>query len=257
MPGLLELQRAFAASLHDGGAGVEAWVMGDGLPPAARVRVYRNNVRALLEQALERTYPVLQRRVGENYFRQLAHFFRQAHPSRAGDLHEACRPFPAFLRGHLAEGPYAWLAELAALEWAVADAGVAASSPVVSANALVALSPDVLVRARMRFVSSLRLVAASVPLLEVWRANRTGAPDDPVDLGREPRNVVVHRGADGVQLRAVAQDEFEFIEALAGGAALGDAVDRSALTLDRLPAVLHWLFADGAVTAIDTEENRP
>lgn len=257
MPGLLELQRAFAAGLRDSAVGVEAWACGDGLPAAARLRIYRNNARALLEQALGRTYPVLQRRVGDDYFRQLAHYFRQAQPSRAGDLHEACRALPVFLRGHLAEGPYAWLAELAALEWAVADAGVAAASPVVSAIALAELAPDDLVRARMQLVPSLRLVAGSVPLLEVWRANRTDASDDPVDLAREPQHVVVHRGADGVQLRAVARDEFEFIEALAGGAALGDAVERSSLPIDGLPATLHWLFAEGAVAAIDPQEKAP
>ena len=250
MPGLLELQRAFATGLRDAGADVEDWAVGDGLPATARLRIYRNNARALFVQALERTYPVLQRRVGDDYFRQLAHYFRQAHPSRAGDLHDACRPFPAFLHGHLADGPYAWLAELAALEWVVADAGVAASSPVVSAHALSGLSPDVLVHARLRLVPSLRLVAGGAPLFDVWHANREGSSDAPVDLERGPQHVIVHRGADGVQLRAVARDEFEFIEALAGGAALGDALDRSALPLDRLPALLHWLFADGAVSAV-------
>ena len=254
MPGLLELQRAFAAGLRDDDAGAEAWVFGDGLPATARLRIYRNNARALLEQALERTYPVLQRRVGDDYFRQLAHYFRQAHPPRVGDLHEACRPFPAFLGGHLAETPYAWLAELAALEWAVADAGVAESSPTVSASVLAVLSPDALVNVRLGLVPSLRLVAGSVPLFEVWHANREGSSDAPVDLGRDPQHVIVHRGEDGVQLRAVPRDEFEFVEALADGAALGDALDRSALPVERLPALLHWLFAEGAVAAVGPTE---
>jgi len=70
---------------------MQAALTADGIAAEARLQVYRNNSRALFEQALRLTFPVVLRRVGDDYFRQLAHFHRAAHPSRSGDLHDVGR----------------------------------------------------------------------------------------------------------------------------------------------------------------------
>lgn len=250
MPALPELQRAFAAGLRGQPHDVDAWADGDAISAAARLRVYRNNSRAVFGQALEVTYPVLRERVGHDYFRQLAHFYRLACPSDAGDLHEAGRRFPGFLRSHLDGDPHGWLAELAALEWAVAEAGVAADSPVAGASALAGLAPECVAGVRLRFVPSLRLVSASVPVLTVWRSGQPGADRAAVDLGAGAEYVLVHRTADTVQLRGLQDTELGFVDAIARGATLEAAVEESALPLDRLPLLLHALFAEQAVAEV-------
>ena len=270
MPALRELQQAFAAGLRGdaragagagaderadvrAGAGADAdaaWACDDGIAAGARLQLYRNNSRALFRQSLELTFPVVRRRVGEDYFRQLADTFRCEHPSCAGDLHEVGRPWPAFLATRLAESPYAWLAELAALEWACADAAVAADAPPVDASVLAAIPVESLGDLRLVPVPSLRLVAASVPVLAVWRANRPGLPGEPVDLSAGAECVRVHRRDDDVELRAVDAVEFAFLRSLAEGASLAHAIDRAALPLERLPSVLAALFADGCVAAV-------
>ena len=250
MPALHELQVSFAAGLRGTPCDVDGWAGGDGIPAAARLRVYANNSRAVFEQALEQTFPVVRRRVGDDYFRQLSHYYRRAHPSGAGDLHEVGRRFAEFLAGYLAGGPYAWLAELARLEWAVADAGVAADAGPVTAAVLAGLEPRVLAGLRLQFVPSLRRVAAQVPVLSVWRANQPGTTASAVDLAGGPEYVVVHRTNDGVLLRGVDHDEFEFIAALDRGATLGDALERSSLDVGRLPRLLHRLFVDDAVASV-------
>jgi hypothetical protein len=211
--------------------------------------VYRNNVRALFEQALQLTFPVVRRRVGDDYFRQLVHHFRSAYPSRAGDLHETGRPFAAFLADHLADTPYRWLSELAALEWAVADAAVAADMPPASAASLEGLDPESLVMLRIRLVPSVRLVAATAPVLDVWKVNQSdaGAAAVAVDLAAGPGHVILHRTPSGVALHAVPQVEFRFIAALHAGSTLGDAVETADLPTHALPEVLRWLFAEGLV----------
>ncbi len=62
--------------------------------------------------------PVTQRRVGADFFRQLAHEYRARHPSRHGDLHWIGEAFPAWLASRMAGTGYEWLADLARLEWA-------------------------------------------------------------------------------------------------------------------------------------------
>jgi hypothetical protein len=250
MLALLELQRAFAAGLHDEAQAVDAWADGDGHSAAARLRVYRNNARAVFERALEATFPVVRERVGPDYFRQLAHFYRRAYPSRTGDLHEVGRHFAEFLRVHLGDGPYAWLAELAALEWAMAEAGVAAESTVAQASELAELCPESVAGMRLRLVPSLRCVSAPAPVLAVWRANQPGTAGEAVDLGTGPEFILVLRTDDGVQLRGLQAGDFAFVEAIAAGATLETALEASALPLEHLPAVLHALFADHAVAEV-------
>lgn len=250
MLALLELQRAFASGLRDEAQDAGAWADDDELSAAVRVRVYRNNARAVFERALEATFPVVHERVGPDYFRQLAHFYRRAHPSRAGDLHEVGRHFAEFLGLHLAGGPYEWLADLAELEWAVAEAGVATESTVTEAVALAGLPADLVAGVRLRLVPSLQRVPARVPVLAVWRANQPGAAREAVDLGTGPEFILVHRTVDGVQLRGLQAEEFAFVEAIEAGATLEAAIDKSGLPLESLSAVLHLLFAHRAVAEV-------
>jgi hypothetical protein len=62
--------------------------------------------------------------------------------------------------------------------------------------------------------------------------------------------VVVACGPEGLELRAVEINAFEFIRALQEGASLGAAVDTSGLPLDALPGVLGMLFRAGLVTGV-------
>jgi hypothetical protein len=247
---LPELQRRFAAALHDRPCEAESWAADDGIAAAARLRVYRGNARAQFEQALAATFPVLQGRVGEDYFRQLAHHYREAHPSRAGDLHEVGRAFAPFLADHLADGPYAWLAELAALEWTVAEAGVAADTDAVSVTALAGVPAEALTDLRLRFVASFRCIEATVPVLSVWRSGQAGGAGVSIDLATGPEFVLLHRAGDEVQLVALSQFEHAFVAALVRDRTLGDALDASMLEIETLPGLLHRLFSDGAVAAV-------
>jgi hypothetical protein len=221
------------------------------------LRVYRNNVRAVFERALEATYPVVCQRVGLDYFRQLGHFYRRAHPSTAGDLHEVGRHFAGFLRRQLAAGPYEWLAELAALEWAIAEAGVAAESTIAPASDLAGLDSESVADVGLALVPSLRCVFALAPVLAVWRANQPGTGRATVDLTIGPEYILVHRAADGVQLRGLQAVEYAFIQAIAAGATLEAAVDASSLPLEQLPVVLHALFAGGAIAEVIVPPHLP
>lgn len=250
MTALREVQRAFGTWLLGRTDDAPDWADGNEVSPESRLRVYRNNSRALFEQALKLTYPVLCRRVGTDYFRQLGHHYREAHPSRSGDLHDVGRRFPGFLAAHLGGSPYAWLAELALLEWSVADAGVAAEAPAAAATSLAGLAAEHVASARFTYVPSLRLVRGSVPILSIWQANQPGSDGSPVDLSSGGECVLIHRNSGDVELRPAEPTEFAFVEATARGATLGEAIDASALPLEHLPAVLHRLFADGIIATV-------
>jgi hypothetical protein len=251
MPTLRDLQRAFAAHLHGAADAPSDFAADTPLPASARLAVYRNNSRSFFESALRSTYPVIERRVGPDYFQQLSVLYRRAHPATRGDLHWVGQHFPAFLQAHLADSPYAWLAELAALEWAIAMAAVAPDSARVGLETLRGVAPERLSAVRFRLIPSLDTIDASVPVLTVWRANQSGAASVPVDLSIGRECVLVYRNVeDIVELRGVTPRELAFVRALRAERSLEQALEESDLALDALQRALAHLFTDGCVAEI-------
>jgi hypothetical protein len=256
-PSLAELQGRFAAALGARGAEADAavvdlagLVVDDGLSPASRVQVYRNNVRALFTAALERTFPVLRRRVGDAYFQRLALEYRAEHPSRSGDLHWVGEAFPRWLAARVASTDFTWLGDLARLEWACEEALVAERRPPLEPDALARVAPERLGDIGLVLQPGLRLVSSPFPIWSVWQANQPGAPGDPVDPGLGPQHVAVTCASDGLVLHSIARDQFLFVAALVAGDALGQALEASALDVEQLPGVLAWLFGEDLVTAL-------
>ena len=242
MVSLRELQRSFAAALRDPAAECR-------VAPIGRLDIYRGNVRHNFRSALESTFPVLRRRVGDEYFAQLAHHYRQAFPSRSGDLHWVGRGFAAFLADHLAAGDYAWLADLARLEWARQSAAVDAVVAPVGAEALAAFAPARLEHLRFRLQPSLRLVESPYPVFSVWLTNQDeNAP--PVDQSSGFECGMTLARADGVEVARLAPDLFSYLSALMQGASLGEAMARAGLDGPRLTQALGHAFGEELVIGV-------
>jgi hypothetical protein len=254
---LAHLQGRFAAALRETGPASDAAVrqladciVDDGLEPARRVQVYRNNARAMFEGALERTYPVLRRQVGDERFAVLAQEYRAEHPSRSGDLHWVGEKFASWAAPRLGAGGQAWLADLARLEWACEEAVVAARLPPLAPAELARVSPETLADVGLALQPGLRSITSPFPVWSAWRAGQAGCAGEPVDLALGAQHVVVTCGETGLVLHSLPEDQFLFVAALAGGAPLGSAVELAALDLEALPGMLGWLFAEGLVTAL-------
>jgi hypothetical protein len=239
---LRELQRSFAAALRDPASACP-------VRPAGRLAIYRDNVAANFHGALEATYPVLRRRVGDDYFGRLAALYRERRPSRSGDLHWAGRDFANFLDAHLAGGDYAWLADLARLEWARQDAAVIAISDPVGADALAAFAPAQLEHVRLALQPSLRLVESEYPVFSVWLANQR-ADATPVDQSVGSECGMALARADGVEIARLAPDLFSCLSGLAAGATLGESLGRAGLDAMRLSQVLGFIFGAQIVTGV-------
>jgi hypothetical protein len=235
---LLQLQQAMAQQLRDGPVDDPGW------------EIYRNNARQFFRAALAATYPVLLRRVGEDYFRQLARQYQSLHPSRSGDLHWVGQAFPAWLGGHLAATPYAWLAELAQLEWACAEAAVAPRRPALGLDSLAGFAPEALDRLVVGFQPSMRLVASRFAVATVWRANQRDAPGPPVVVESAAEHCVAACIDEQIAVYSIDPGEFALLANLHGGSALAQALERSAVAADVLARVLDWAFRERLVTAL-------
>ena len=242
MSSLRDLQRQFVGALFDE------------LPDAgAGLEIYRNNLNEGFSKALALEFPVIQRLVGEDYFRQLSRDFLHAHPSRGGDLHAIGAPFPRYLRDRFAGTEYAYLPDVAELEWAYEQVAIAADAPVFDVRSLAHIAPDSYGELRFNLHPACYPVSSVYPILRIWQVNQVDADTDlTVDLSTGPDHIVTRRMGPEIELVRIPPGDFRLLQCFAHNATLGEALttlQRAEPAFD-LGAALRRLIALGILTGL-------
>jgi Putative DNA-binding domain len=222
MPSLRELQqRAYRAIVleEDGGF---APMLRDPCAAPARLAVYRNNASETFLKTLAATYPVVQRLVGELCFRGLAHAYRLEFASRSGDLARYGEELPTLLEIYYRDTGVAYLADVARLEWACAEAETAADGVPFDLLHLAAVPGDDCARLRFTLRAPVRLLSSRYPVFSIWEANQADAVRL-IALSRGAEHVLVTRGRGGVRAYGLDAGTFAFARSLADGESLEDA----------------------------------
>lgn len=226
MPSLLELQRAFAELAFSGDDTriEELGIYGGGVAAGARFAVYRRNVHGNYRKALAASFPVVRRLVGEPFFGAAVDAFVRQHPSTRGDINGYGEDLPAFLESYVPAGDLPYLADVARLEWAIDQAGIAADASALDLAALGAVPADD--HAQLRFIlhPSVRLIRSPYPIFRIWQVNQTTwTGSQAVDLEQAAGPLLVTRGDDGVTLSQLSAAEAALLDAIRHGATLGEA----------------------------------
>jgi hypothetical protein len=227
MLALREIQVRFAAALFEGEiAPIEPHIVSDGIRGGGRLDIYRNNLREGFIKALALGFPVIERLVGEAYFRHLAFEFLSAHPSRSGNLHHIGAPLAAFLRQRFAHTEYAYLVDVAALEWAHQEALIAVQREPISADALRDVDPSSYESLQFDLHPACGLVQSQYPIVQIWRTNQPEASgDDIVDLAGGGDNVLVLRAPECIEFHRLPAGEYATLAAFSRGENLGAACE--------------------------------
>jgi len=235
MPTLRDLQLQFAAALA--GAANDAAIFSVGPASAGRdatttqrrLAIYQGNGRANYRNALTATFPVVARLTGRPFFNAAVDAFVIERPPAGGDLNVYGDTLANFLVTYPPAAGLPYLADVAALEWAIDEANRAAEAARVPDAVLAALSmapPARLPFARFALDPSCRLVASPYPILRIWRANQPDRPgDERIELDEGGVALLVRRDPPGVALETLAAGEHAWLAALARGEALGPAID--------------------------------
>jgi len=222
--------------------------------PSDGLGIYHFHRRANFAQALALAFPVVERVVGDTFFRQLAALHQRYQPSRSGDLHPAGLSFASTLRRHWPAGEYAWIADVAEIEWAWQQAFIAADAPCLEATALAsrpqACWPDL----RLNLHPSLSLIESSWPVRSIWEAHRdrsSAPPEIRLDRGAERTRVCRERGV--VTVRPCTPANWAWLRALVAGASLAEADAAARASEDEdfaFASALAELFAAGLVSGL-------
>ena len=191
-----------------------------GDPAGKRFDVYRNNVIVGLIDALADGFPVVNRLVGDAFFRAMARDHARRHPPRSPLMFRYGDRFPEFIAGYGPAAKLPYLADVARLEWAVQEALHAGDAEPCAPDRLAEVPDAMLDKVVLELLPSTRVLASPYPVLSIWRAN-TGP--DTVEIPPRAESVVVARPALETELRPLPPGGAEFLNAIVSGKTLGGA----------------------------------
>lgn len=253
---LLHLQTDFIACLHD-----------PALPPPADwdarmargLEVYRNNYRHASMEAMRSTYERTRRWVGEDAFAAAAAHHLVAAPPSSWTLDDAGAGFAQVAAALFARD--AEVGDLAALEWAMHRAFVAAEGEVLDAaafrRATAGFAEDDWAEMRVVPQPALALVRVRTDCVALWRALASDErpPDPPLLV--QPRVAVVWREGWRTTCCLVSAEEGEALRLVLAGQSYGDVCvalagrhgpDDAALEAGRM---LSWWLQAGMLAGVE------
>jgi hypothetical protein len=191
---------------------------------ARRFGVYRNNVTTSLVRAMETSFPVVRRLLGEDYFAGFTREFVQQHPPRSPLLFEYGAEFSAYLASAGDLNNYPYLADIARLEQQVRISYHEENATCLSAAELTQVSEDELMQTVFAPHPALAIVSSEFAIYAIYRANRNALAETVDDI-HKPQSILVTRPEFAVELNSLAPDQLVFFRALINGSPLGDAAD--------------------------------
>ena len=223
---LRDLQQAFVDAIIAGKGGAAAHISDGKLPSTRRIEIYRHNVFSNLRGVLSDVFPVVERIVGDAFFRHAADQFIRETPSRSGDLNQFGREWPAFLANYTHAQSLTYLPDVARLEWAWHECFHAADAPPLDLRRLAAIDSGQHGALIFRLHPAVRLQSSTFPLLRIWQVNQpdfAGAMD--VDWAQGGDALLVRRdqpdmGGIGVVIQGLPAGAWQFLIALQGCATL-------------------------------------
>ena len=219
-------ERFYDAVLFEDAGALLGLLREKAVPSAHGIDVYRNNAREGFRKTLAADYPVVERLAGAACFRGLARSYARDRPSRSGDLQDFGRGFASFLDECYGAGEFAYLADVARLEWACQQALLAPDAERIGVECLEGHRAEDVESLRLRLHPASHFVRSPYPILRIWQLNQPGADEDAtIDLAAGGDALLAFRRTDHVELRRLDAAEWSFLAALRAGGTLATAVD--------------------------------
>lgn len=223
---MVDAHAAFARCLFNPGLDIPHDVISStARHPTRRFNVYRNNVILSLVDVLQAYFPVVERLVGEQFFRAMVRTFVIAQPPKSPILSRYGDRFADFIACFEPVSDLPYLADVARLEWLRQRAYHAADARSVSPEVFAEIPPTRVGDVVVCFHPSLSTMRSSVPVVSIWKANVVDGDVAPIslDLGGEDAVVVrpnrSHAVLD-VMVLPLAAGAYTFVNALREGQCL-------------------------------------
>ena len=187
-----------------------------------RFAVHRNTVAASLIEALAARFPVVERLVGEEFFRAMAHAYVMQEPPRSPLLFQFGGSFADFIARFAPAAPLPYLSDMARLEYAQGVAYHAADREPLAPASFAALDRGRLADFTVELHPSVFIVGSSHLVISIWLANQAETVTPLRQRGAEA--ALVSRPFLDVETRRLQPGTDAFLSVLKAGATIGEAV---------------------------------
>jgi hypothetical protein len=210
--------------------------------PGQRLNVYKNNTHVLLRDLLKDTFPVTTILLGGEFMAYAAHEFILVAPPEGGDMNAYGADFPAFL-GHMPNvNKFAYVPDVARLEWLAHEAYLSPRGPVLTGQDLAAVADPV--NLQLYLQPHIHLLRSGWPVDKLWsRVNEEGAGLRDFEMKPAETFAAIFRAGDRISVWSITEGGYRFLECLQSGPSFALAAEAAlraepGLSLDRLLAAL-------------------
>ena len=152
---------------------------------------------------------------------------------------------------------FAFLADVAGLEWAIEQTLICRCSRPLDVSALHSISPEAYAGIRFSLRGGTTLIQSPYPVLGIWQANQTPDPKT-IDLAEGGETLVVIREADTAEVHRLDSNTYALAECFASGLTLADANEEfCARTGFDLSASLNSLFINRCLGNFELQTGNP
>lgn len=177
------------------------------VPAATRLAIYGDAYQLRLIDSLATTYPILYLYLGSDEFEVLARDYIKQYPSTYRSIRWFGDQFAEFLKQHADYQEYEYVAELAAIEWAMTLVFDAQDASVVSLETMQHIPIESWPNMRFKPHPSLHCLLLSWNVMPIWQAISLEEELPEPDLYDSPRHWILWR--KGLETRFCDLDDDE------------------------------------------------
>ena len=230
------------------------------IPTELALDIYANNRRGAQAMALVAAYPASLRILGETCFNGLARRFIAQTPSTTPDLNLYGEHFgdllKAWTRSESQLAEYAYLGDLARLEWLCHTAYYAADDPPFDFTALSQCGDDCQEQIRFRLGHSIGLMQSDYPIMEIRELNLSDDPAHSVADEAQTSYLVVSRPVFQAEVTRIDEQGFRLLQACQSGHTLGGLIETDAALAESLRTRLPQLIERGWITGFSIADGQ-
>ena len=181
-------------------------VAGD-LSARQRMQIHSNNYKESLTDAVSGQFPVVKAFVGEQFLRACAREYALANPPQEAALSTFGKGFPVFLAQfeHAATVPY--MADLAYLEWLVADIQNRKPEQLMAEKDIL----EAFNNNRVRLARHVEIISSDYPIVNLWMVGTGQIPPEAVTLDADGQSVLVAQINSGVEILPLDADKLRVL----------------------------------------------
>lgn len=220
-------------------------------PPAgavgARWHIYATGLVARVTEAIENDFPALTKVLGPGPLRSLVARYTRRFPPSSYDLGRVGDRLVGFLDDDELTRDLPFLPDLAGLEWAVAEAFVAADEPALTLDDVSRLGPEAVADLRLPLRRAVAVLRSRWPIYDIWTCRNKPLAEIDVPLAGRPCSVLVSRRGLDVVCRPLDDVSLALIGAFDAGRALAETFESSEVGVSDLVAAFRALVEDGVI----------